>query len=334
MLGTSTTSSGTNKKSTVVRSDTHLAMARFGVGAAFAVNDALGTAALLRLFSSPRAFARPPREAPIIERGERFVVRAARHAPRWAGAATDVVAWRWGHGPTVLLVHGWEGRGSQLGALVEPLCAMGLSVVAFDAPGHGDSPGSRLLLPDFADVIAAVAHAVGPVHATIAHSFGGAATLLARQRGAVDLGRLVLIAPNLRLQVSIDAFCQTLALDAAEAASFTRELGAQGGMSPEQLSLPRLIGRADVPLLIVHDQDDGEIDIAGSDELQAAWPGATLHRTVGLGHRRVLRDPDVTAAVAHFVAAGSAPAPDELSRALGRDWAVDVDGADGASWRP
>lgn len=336
MLGTSTTSSGSSKKSTVVRSDTQLAMARFGVGAAFAVNEALGAAALLRLFTAPRTFARPPREAPIIERGERFVVAAPRHAPRWAGAPTDVVAWRWGHGPTVLLVHGWEGRGSQLGAFVAPLCAMGLSVVAFDAPGHGDSPGNRLLLPDFADVIAAVAHAVGPIHATVAHSFGGAATLLARQRGAVDLGRLVLIAPNVLLPASLASFAQLLELDADARAAFTRELAAQSGMSPEQLELPRLIGHADAPLLVVHDVDDREITPAGSEALVAAWPGATLRRTVGLGHRRILRDADVTAEVAHFVAAGAAPHPDELGRALGADWVQGFDADDDAAgrWQP
>ena len=50
-----------------------------------------------------------------------------------------------------LLVHGWEGRGAQLGSLVGPLVEAGLSVVAFDAPAHGDSPGNRLYLTDEAD---------------------------------------------------------------------------------------------------------------------------------------------------------------------------------------
>jgi len=31
----------------------------------------------------------------------------------------------WGKGPTVMLVHGWSGRGAQLGELVEPLVAAG-----------------------------------------------------------------------------------------------------------------------------------------------------------------------------------------------------------------
>src|SRR5688500_15132227 len=44
----------------------------------------------------------------------------------------------WGTGPAVYLVHGWGGRGSQLGSFVEPLLAGGFRVVMFDAPAHGD----------------------------------------------------------------------------------------------------------------------------------------------------------------------------------------------------
>jgi hypothetical protein len=32
------------------------------------------------------------------------------------------------------------------------------------------------------------------------------------------------------------------------------------------------------------------------------WPGATLHETSGLGHRKILRDPDVIRRVGEFVA--------------------------------
>ena len=312
---------GSNKKSTVVRSAHQLRLARATIGAAFAISEDLGAATLLRLFTAPRRFARPAREAPIIERGKRFAVTVVRRAPRWRDVeAIDVTCWRWGHGPTVLLVHGWEGRGSQLGELVEPLCAAGFSVVTFDAPGHGDSRGNRLLLPDFADAVEAVARAIGPVHATIAHSFGGAATLLARSRSGVDVGRLALIAPNLDLPGSLRSFATLLEATAAQAAAFRRELASQSSMTEPELELDRLLGPSDAPLLVVHDQDDAEIDVAISVATVARWPGAQLLRTTGLGHRRILRDPDVIDALVGFVAAGAATAPSELTCALGATW--------------
>src|SRR3954463_12622524 len=115
---------------------------------------------------------------------------------------------RWGKGPLVVLVHGWNGRGSQLGAFVEPLVRTGLSVVAFDAPGHGDSRGHRLYLRDLADCIVDVARAVGPLHAIVAHSFGAAAVLLAHQRGAIDARRNVMLAPNVLIDDAVARFAR------------------------------------------------------------------------------------------------------------------------------
>src|SRR2546423_5499989 len=175
-----------SKNSTVVRSQRTVRLVRATVQAAFVVSDELGSSLAERLFTTPRRHVRPEREQAVIARGRPFEVDVELRSPRWDNRRIRLAAWRWGFGPTVLLVHGWEGRGSQLGAFIEPLVAAGLSVVAFDAPGHGDSPGSRLYLTDHADALDAVARAIGPVHAVIAHSFGVAAMLLARSR--IDRG--------------------------------------------------------------------------------------------------------------------------------------------------
>ena len=56
-----------------------------------------------------------------------------------------LVGWRWGRArdPVVVLVHGWGGRGTQLRAFIARLLARGLSVVAYDAPGHGMTGGAE-----------------------------------------------------------------------------------------------------------------------------------------------------------------------------------------------
>src|SRR5262249_1618913 len=95
---------------------------------------------------------------------------------------------------TVLLVHGWEGRGSQLAAFVPALLDRGVRVVTFDAPGHGDATLPRASLVEHARAIETIANAFGPFHAIIGHSVGGAATLPATRFG-LTAGRLVLLAP-------------------------------------------------------------------------------------------------------------------------------------------
>lgn len=292
----------TSSNSTTVRSKTALRLTRAVLQAAYVLSEDLGGSIAERLFTSPRRHARPARERAVLAAGQPFEVQVALRSPRWRGQSTRVTAWRWGIGPTVLLVHGWEGRGSQLGALVEPLLAAGLSVVTFDAPGHGDSPGSRLYLTDLADAVIDVAAAAGPLHAIVAHSFGAAATLLAHERGGLDVARNVMLAPNVLLAEAFGTFAHIVGLDDDARTQLEASITEATGVPVP--SLEALVGPRDAGLLVIHDQDDREVPLVHGERLTAAWAGARLVTTTGLGHRRILRDPAVLDAVVAEVAAG------------------------------
>lgn len=232
-----------------------------------------------------------------------------------------LAAWRWGFGPTVLLVHGWAGRGAQLGELVEPLCAAGLSVVAFDAPAHGDTPGRRLYLTDLADCVAAAVAATGPVHAVVAHSFGAPAVLLAlaraRAANAAARGwpeRVVTFAPNAVIPDAVARYSRLVGLDDSERAAFERRLAAHGGIGLDAVSLDALVAGARGDLLVLHDRDNRDVPFAHGERLAAAWPGAELVATSGLGHSRILRDAATIARVVAFARAGLAPPTSDLVR--------------------
>jgi hypothetical protein len=306
-------------------SPTKLRLGRAAVQTAFAVSDELGAGLCERLFTSPRRHARPAREQVALADARAFSIDVELRAPRWrARPRRRLAAWRWGCGPAVLLVHGWEGRGSQLATLVDGLQAVGLSAVAFDAPAHGDSPGERLYLTDFADAIAGALHAIGPTHAVVAHSFGAAAWLLARERARDARGRppagwpkrTVAIAPNALVDFVLAQFATTLGLDAVERRVFEARLAASAGLDLDAVQLSALVGRADGDLFVVHDRDDAEIPFGHAERLVSAWPGSELAATTGLGHRRILRDPAVVEQVAEFIAAGIAPPASDLVRAL------------------
>jgi hypothetical protein len=300
---------------------------------AYALSETFGAGLAERLFTSPHRHRRPERERAVLASGRQFSVDVALRSPRWHGEHRRVTAWRWGHGPTVLLVHGWEGRGAQLGAFVEPLVRAGLSPVAFDAPGHGDSPGHRLYLTDLADCVVDVARAVGPLHAVVAHSFGAAAVLLAHHRDAadpsgplpgttpratVDARRNVMIAPNALIDDTVARFARSLALDDRDRGLFEDQLASHSGVASDALRIDRLVGQRDAALLVIHDRADREVPFVHGERLAATWQNATLHATDGLGHRRILRDDRVIADVVDFVRHGVAAPASELVREVDR----------------
>lgn len=207
--------------------------------------------------------------------------------------------------PVVLLVHGMSGRGAQLGSFVAPLLAAGFRVIAFDAPGHGAAPGRRSSLPDMVAVTHEVGTHLGPLSAVIAHSNGAAATVAALGRG-MQVDRVALLAPPSDLGKNIDRLSRGLGFGSATAKATQRHLERWYKIPFADLNGPEIAKGLRQPVLILHDGQDRIVPVAQSRELAAAWPGARLHITSGLGHGRILRDPQVIDRVLHHLRQGQA----------------------------
>ncbi len=262
--------------------------------------DLMATAAW-RLYFTPRRHRRPARETQWLERSEPLRVytpygELCAHA--WGGA---VLPWEAREERTVLLIHGWEGRGTQLGALVEPLVERGYRVVAVDMPAHGGSPGTQTDLLQWRHSILLASQQLGPVHAVVAHSMGGAASLMALEQG-METTRVAVLGAPARLRDVFDRYCAIMRLTPQVAARFLEMVeqhygaGIWTAMSVEEMA-PSFRGRG----LLVHDVDDTDVPFEDAQRVARAWAGATLLPTAGLGHTRILRDAHVLAAVVDFV---------------------------------
>jgi pimeloyl-ACP methyl ester carboxylesterase len=212
----------------------------------------------------------------------------------------------WGDGPAVYLVHGWSGRGAQLGTFVEPLVARGHRVVLFDAPSHGSSdpgqsgPKSTDAL-EFGRALDAVAARFGPASAVIAHSMGAMVSVLTFKYGWLSTDRLVLLAPMVRLSTQRDAVWSALGVGPRTARAADRLMERRIGHPVSEFDLATLTAEVErVPTLIVHDLNDPRTSYDESVQLAADLP-AQLMTTVGLGHQGILRDPKVLNRVVEFV---------------------------------
>lgn len=212
---------------------------------------------------------------------------------------TRLAALQWGEGPVVILVHGWNGRGTQLGAFVDPLRRRGYRVVTFDAPGHGRTAGHSATLTAFADAILAVSRAVGPVHAVIGHSAGAFAAMLAQMAG-LEAGRLVLMAPPNGPHTWVEDLAAQLRLGSDVKQRIIDRLEDFMARWPS-IRGPEVARSMDVPMLVCHDQDDPHVPWETARTIAEAAPRSELVTTHGLGHHRILRDADVVERVVDFV---------------------------------
>lgn len=229
--------------------------------------------------------------------------RSGRPEPEGAVPVTfrfGLAGLRWGEqGPRVLALHGWQGRAAQFRGLGERMAARGYQLIAIDAPAHGRSPGREADPVVFADALQEVAAELGPLHAVVGHSMGGASALLALSRG-LDAVRTVAIAAPAGLAGVLARMSRGLGLPEPARRRFFEKMHRRTGLAPEALDIDQLASRIAQPLLVVHDHDDAVIPFDDARRIARATQGELL-ATRGLGHRDVLRDAAVLEHVAGFL---------------------------------
>ncbi|MDP1753346.1 MAG: alpha/beta fold hydrolase [Reyranella sp.] len=246
-----------------------------------------------RLMLNPRRHVRPPPVLALPPADERIDL------------GDGLVAWRWGRTgravPTVLLVHGFEGNRSQFGAIIDALLARGFAVVTLDVPAHGESAGRELTAVKFIAAIERTLQQLGPMHAVVGHSMGGAMSLFTiAHHGGV--GRVVLVSAPSGLHRELRRFAGAVGLSARGTAAFIASVENHVGRPAADFDVRHIAGKVDLPVLLIHDQNDRQVPVAEAARAAHALPTAELMVTHGLGHNRLLADKAVVTAIVGFVA--------------------------------
>ncbi|MES2933158.1 MAG: alpha/beta fold hydrolase [Pseudomonadota bacterium] len=207
--------------------------------------------------------------------------------------------------PLALLVHGWGGHAGQMLALADALHAQGFHPVILEMPAHGRSAGMSSNLPQFTRAIEYVSARLRQdghtVHALIAHSLGASASAYVASRGAA-IGRLVLLAPPASPPEYTHLFAHVFGLSERTRAAMQHRIEAQEALLMPQLEAHAVGPHIRVPTLVIHDRHDSINRFDDGKAYVQAIAGATMLATEGLGHRKLLKDAAVMAAVVGFVA--------------------------------
>lgn len=220
----------------------------------------------------------------------------------------DIAIYQWGNDdentPLVILVHGWSGRGPQLASFTEMLLDAGYKVLAFDAPGHGQSSGNATNLPIFADTLNQIASHYGQPYAIIAHSFGVMVTAYALTAHMLQARKVVCLSSPTAVSYLVDKFIDIFEIPASVSNRFRKYFERDFGTDLwTHFSADENARQLAIPALIIHDEKDEDVDWHMSEELATAWPDAEFVKTSGYGHRRILRAQDVIGMIKKFLAA-------------------------------
>ncbi len=211
-----------------------------------------------------------------------------------------IQCWKWGDGPPILAVHGWNGRGINLHPLFAPLLQRGFSVFTFDAAAHGASEGKHTNYFEMTDTVRAMVSAMGKrsVVGMVAHSLGGSAVINCLSKEDMN-PNTVLIAPALRLRELLYNTFRNHGVPANMYTSIIRELESKYGYSIERDNPFLLLEQADIRVMIAHDQSDALIPFADAKILADRYRNIGLYATQGLGHQSILSDPHTIKRVIH-----------------------------------
>lgn len=205
-----------------------------------------------------------------------------------------------GSGPVVLLAHGWGEYAARLGAHVEPLLAAGMRVVGVTMPAHGEGAVGTTNAYQMSRAITAAATAVGGIDAIIAHSMGVTASALALRDGLSCRAIVALAVPTMCFDDTFEKFGELLQLPPRAVVGLRRAIERRLGAG-RWAGIAAALGRHHgLPALVVHDADDPLVPLRDAQAIAEAWR-VPLTTTMGLGHRRIIRDDTVVERIAAFL---------------------------------
>lgn len=235
----------------------------------------------VNLFYSPRRFEKKAAEKDIEQYGETFYFNSRK-------GKLKLYHWKGKRSENVLLVHGWEGRATQLHKFVQPILNEGFSVLAFDGPAHGDSEGKKTTLPFFSQAIEDICQTYR-VKYIIAHSFGAGGSAIAISNG-LSIDKAVFISAPFSVENVVNRFGKYLKIPyrVSEKMHKIMENEKWHAKSRECFSFHTLGKTIDIPLLIIHDKRDKYVSYEDGCKIHECCKNSEFMSTDGYGHGAII----------------------------------------------
>lgn len=187
----------------------------------------------------------------------------------------------------ILLVHGWSGRGTQMFKIADAFLEKNYGIISFDAPAHGKSESKTSLMPEFIESILEIDSKFGPFEMAIGHSLGGISILNATKKG-FETQKIVTIGSADKTADIVKDFIAQLQLKASLESKLIAYFENKLNEKMASYDSHHVIKDLKTPLLIIHDNDDVEVQRFCADNIHKHAFNSELFITNELGHRKIV----------------------------------------------
>ena len=218
---------------------------------------------------------------------------------------------------TIICVHGWEGRGTNFYKFIPKLTSKGFRVLAPDFPMHGKTSGTETGCHVFGFSLNCILNYIKVPAILLVHSLGNGAACtnyyISDEKTRNQIKGFIGIGVPDKFTDYIRNFGSMMGLDDYTNNLFLEKNSERLGIDIKYFVVSDTIKNFNYPCLIVHDDKDKEVSIEwainSSKYIQPKYQTykigdkeyPCLHKTSGLGHRRILRDDGVVDVVVDFI---------------------------------
>ena len=259
------------------------------------ISTRLTTLFAVKLFTTPIKHKTPNRELLMDKNSVQQLINIPE-------ISKQILVYNYGSGTKkALLVHGWSGRGTQLFKIADDLIKNDYTVISFDAPAHGKSPGKNTIMVEFIASILEIQKVYGTFDVAIGHSLGGMALL-----NAVNLNfkidKLITIGAGNKVINIFENFVKTLEMNPKQSILLKNFFEKKYNRTLEELSSETNAKNIKIPVLVIHDQNDDEVEVDCAIAINNVFENGSLLITNNLGHRKILGDAAVIQRIIEFIA--------------------------------
>jgi len=245
----------------------------------------------LSLFSKPR-------KGFITNMQARFLETSVKQTLQFNSHPIMTYYWQ-GAGETILLAHGWESNSGRWKSLIKHLQIKNYTIIALDAPAHGNSGSDTFNALIYSEFIHTVALHFKP-KIIVGHSVGGMASVFFQNKYQIkSIEKLILLGSPSDFKDILKRYTDMLGYNKRVSNQLNNIIKERFGASPDRFSTAKYIENIHSQGLIIHDEDDMIIPFNDALKIKSNFKNSTLISTKGLGHS--LNHKKVTQYISEFI---------------------------------